>query len=189
MKILVLDDSEANRKAAAILLKGHDVTIVETYGEEVCRLLNKGNIDAYLGDLMLPASKETLAPDAYKFVGQEMPLGTITAFFALKKGVKRVAVLTQTNHHNHPASAATDYLTWGGVFAVGDALVLFGQDQFQTWIDPLAGTEVSYEFLESEEGKKKYPPAEKWLDFHGLLRVKNWRRALDELMEGVKTKK
>jgi hypothetical protein len=52
-------------------------------------------------------------------------------------------------------------------------------------VDEAVGVEVSYEFLQTEEGKKKYPEKE-WRDYEGLLRVKEWGRALNELLAGVK---
>jgi len=42
-------------------------------------------------------------------VGQEMPLGATIALLAICAGVKNVAVVTDKNHHYHPASAALDH--------------------------------------------------------------------------------
>ncbi len=160
MKILVFDDTEANRTSATISLAGHELTIVGTYDDaqdalaptENCeagkrtlrRLLveagfpgdfypgrgtskedshryynllytvlpkeleKQANFDVVMTDLMVPASKRQQGPRGERFVGQEMPLGTTIALLALSVGVKNVAVVTDMNHHDHPAAAMFD---------------------------------------------------------------------------------
>lgn len=67
--------------------------------------------DAVLCDLHMPASGMTLKPDARaKYEGQEMPVGFALAFRAVLSGAKYVAVVTDINHHDHPASAMLDGL-------------------------------------------------------------------------------
>lgn len=186
MRILVLDDNATHRFSAKSLLKGHDLTVVATY-DEAAKLLGEHKFDTFLGDLMLPASKQTLAPDAYHFVGEEMPLGTILALLALKHGVKYVAVLTDTNHHMHPASAAFDAFNaqWLGPFAVGDSHILCGGNDFMCYIDEEKGTKVDWDFLQTDEGKKQYPEIE-WQTYRGLVRAKDLACALAQLIAGPK---
>jgi hypothetical protein len=88
--------------------------------------------DMVLLDLMLPADRggsfgRIVTNEAFSsHEGQEMPLGTILAFQALKAGVKKVGVLTDTNHHKHFASAAIDKLHSGQKpVCVGDACLFF----------------------------------------------------------------
>lgn len=66
--------------------------------------------DAVLSDLLMPASRESMGNDGMKFIGQEMPVGLVLALLAAKNGAKYVAVVTATNHHDHPASAMLDRL-------------------------------------------------------------------------------
>lgn len=67
--------------------------------------------DAVLLDLLMPASKMTMGPEGMKFVGQEMPTGFALALKAVLAGAKFVAVVTDTNHHDHPASAMLDSIS------------------------------------------------------------------------------
>jgi len=186
MKILVLDDSAKHQFSAKGLLKGHDLKVVGTY-DEAEGLLGAEKFDAFLGDLMLPASSKTLSPDFYSLAGQEMPLGTILALLAMKNGVKYVAVLTDANHHSHPASAAFDVFQprWTGPFAVGDTRILCGGDDFMCYVDEETGAKVDWAFIQTDEGKKKYPQIE-WRNHRGLVHAKDWAEALARLIAGPK---
>ncbi len=187
MRVLVLDDSAKHRFAAQALIKGHDLKVVGTY-DEAERLLGAERFDVFLGDLMLPASSKELSREANRFAGQEMPLGTILALVALLKGVKYVAVLTDTNHHDHPASAAFDVFRYDrpGPFTVGDARILCAGDKFMCFVDEETGAQVSWDFLQSDEGKKKYPEIG-WLNHRGVVNAKDWARALAELTADTET--
>ncbi len=59
------------------------------------------DFDAVLTDLMVPASKQAQGDQGRKFVGQEMPLGTMIALLAIAAGIRKVAVVTDMSHHNH----------------------------------------------------------------------------------------
>lgn len=117
MKILVIDDSPLHHASARQTLGGHEVTIASTY-DEAHRLLNgvtEGfthesgqSFEAVLSDLLMPASEMTMGPEGEKYVGQEMPVGFALSLMAALNGAKYVAVVTDTNHHDHPASAMLD---------------------------------------------------------------------------------
>lgn len=77
----------------------------ERIGDE---LRPPGNYDAVLCDLLMPASKRTMAGEGLKYVGQEMPVGFGLVLMAVRAKVKYAAVVTATNHHNHPAAAMLD---------------------------------------------------------------------------------
>ncbi len=131
LKILVVEDSEFHQEAARQQLAGHDLTIAKDYAE--AHKLLRGRIYAenpsfpqwgiVLVDLMLPASMCGVHGGGESFEGEQMPLGTILAFMALRNGTKKVAVITDTNHHHHPASAALDNFGGRKSFTVGDAKV------------------------------------------------------------------
>lgn len=147
LNILVIEDSAVHQQAAREQLADHNLTVVGSYDEgqewltpygdlycKKAREFRKGGMndddasaqalqlfkwDVVLIDLMLPASRQALSDEHRHLAGQEMPIGTTLAFLALKQGVKRVAVVTDTNHHHNPASAALDVMC--SSFSIGDA--------------------------------------------------------------------
>jgi DNA-binding NarL/FixJ family response regulator len=223
MKILVFDDSELHRRAAEVLLAGHNLTVVGTYeeaekalsqdvdhekAEEILRAefgdfnpykegateeqkkayfaamekaveasRNCPDFDAVLTDLLVPASRKAQGPEGKIFVGQEMPLGSIIALRALAAGVTMVAVVTYMNHHNHPASAALDNFF---PFSIGDTKVICTNHATTCVVDAETLQRVSYKFVKSEEGEKKYPVNR---NYHrdGLIYVKAWDEILAQL--------
>lgn len=116
MKILVIDDKKLHRDAAVDQFQGHDLTVVETYDEgqkalgydNEDRMTSKHDFDAVFVDLMLPASDQQQA--GFDLAGTEMPVGIFLALLAAKNAAKpcQVGLLTDTNHHQHPASACID---------------------------------------------------------------------------------
>jgi CheY-like chemotaxis protein len=109
MKILVIDDKKVNRVSAQQTIAGHDLTIVGNYDEAV-RQLDSQEWDVVLTDLLMPAGRDAQGGVGLQYVGQEMPVGFALALLAALRGAKYVAVVTATNHHNHPASAMLDRL-------------------------------------------------------------------------------
>ncbi|MDP3731047.1 MAG: hypothetical protein Q8R34_00950 [bacterium] len=142
------------------------------------------DFDVVLTDLMVPASKQAMGGAGMRLAGQEMGLGTTIAFLALSKGVKLVAVITDMSHHAHPASAALDCFTWEGTFSVGDAKVLLDNGNVITRVDAETFEELSDKFLNSEEGKKKYPYNETTGGKDGVVWAKAWHQTLEKLMAG-----
>jgi CheY-like chemotaxis protein len=117
MNILVIDDNRANLDAAAAQLREHKLTLAGSYDEAHTMLGYRGSYsrvwdsvppsyDVVLVDLLLPASAQEQAKRTH--VGLEMPIGIFLALLAAKKGAKKVAVFTDTDHHSHPASACMD---------------------------------------------------------------------------------
>lgn len=142
MKILVIDDKQENLELAKQQLKDHEVTTVSSYDEAftlVCCLDasawppkdNKPDFDAVLTDLLMPAGKTNQGEKGMKYVGQEMPLGIFLALQAINSGVKLVGLLTDTNHHAHPASAALDHLKF--LVVNGSKLVLDNMSGYKRW--------------------------------------------------------
>lgn len=66
--------------------------------------------EAVLVDMMMPMSFEKLGPSAVCTRGEQVPYGFVLALKAAERGAKFVAMVTDTNHHNSPMSAALDYL-------------------------------------------------------------------------------
>lgn len=66
------------------------------------------SFDVVLCDLLMPAGKTQMGPKGMKYVGQEMPVGFALSLMAAIHGAKYVAVVTDTNHHDHPAAAMLD---------------------------------------------------------------------------------
>lgn len=80
--------------------------------------------DAVLCDLLMPAGRNAQGGDGLKYVGQEMPIGWSLAITAALRGAKYVAVVTDMNHHHHPASAMLDSMN-RTIFVLHGAKALF----------------------------------------------------------------
>lgn len=66
------------------------------------------SFDVVLSDLLMPASRMTMGDKGMEYVGQEMPVGFALSLMAAIHGARYIAVVTDTNHHDHPASAMLD---------------------------------------------------------------------------------
>jgi len=179
VKIFVFDDSRNNQWSARVQLKDHDLTIVGTFDEasDLLAPLDGGKpnpkfqkFDVVLTDLMVLASERQLGPNGRDYIGKEMPLGSIIALQALSVGVKKVALVTDANHHDHPASAALDPFRWNieNPSHIGDA-VLYCTNYWVT-ADFHAGT------------------GELLGDMHGVasedvVKAKDWAKALQTLLK------
>lgn len=108
MKILVIDDSHVHQQAAKEQLKNYETIVVGNYDEGQQLLVKRHDFEVVLADLLLPASSQKMGDDGMGLAGMEMPVGIFLALLAAKNGAKFVAVLTDSNHHQHPASACLD---------------------------------------------------------------------------------
>lgn len=180
MKILILDDCELHRDAAvAQLSNAHDLTVASRYNEILDHRPTPtflSSFDAVLTDLLLPAPRITNG-EGLALVGQEMPLGTIIALHALQAGVALVGVLTDVNHHMHPASACFDAFRttnpYGDIFKVGNSKVCLSNND--------SG------FVSRFKKEDLVTPLERWdrsLDDSTVL-AKNWGWFLTYIQTGV----
>lgn len=143
MRILLVDDNLRHRRAGKQQLEalGHEVVLTCDYGE-ACKIAKNG-FDVALIDLLMPAEPTTLSPTASaEWVGREIAIGFPLAIELASLGVKMIAVATDTNHHNHPMSAAVDWFH-GKELSVNDAKVLIMhspmcEDGSKSWGEVLA---------------------------------------------------
>lgn len=193
MKILVMDDNQTHRNAANAQLEGHDVTIVDNFDaavELICPEYKDGayhprNWDIVLTDLLVPATRKAQGPEGEQHVGKEMPLGSIVVLIAQSHGVKKIGLLTDHNHHNHPASAALDCLAHRGakglkhgVHSTGNGLLFVAQDT--CWVDAETFLYIGH----GAETDKQYPYLNgRYVERKGAVKSKDWKEALDALLE------
>lgn len=110
MRILVIEDTLKHQASAKTGLAGHKLTVATGY-EEAMEILGKEKFDIVLTDLQLPMSSRTLGPNAFK-LGQLVPYGIMLMIEAAHQGAKRVAVVTDLNHHADWLSAAFDHFRY-----------------------------------------------------------------------------
>lgn len=84
--------------------------------------------DAVLLDLLMPATRNQQGHEGSRLVGELMPYGYSLALFAIQNGASKVAILTETNHHQHPMSAALDGLKLGKVMSVNGSSFLLARE-------------------------------------------------------------
>jgi len=166
MKILVVDDNTIHQKAAKAQLKDHDTTVVGSYGEGQKLVRQKHEFEVVLVDLLMPAWGQG------KLEGQEMPVGIFLALLAAKNGAKYVAVFTDSNHHQHPASTCFDAFNPEGEgkpdrFIVEGAKIILSNSR--NWIKPFRKDNLAQEVNDSEyfcdldSGGHKCVEAKDWL--------------------------
>lgn len=146
------------------------------------------HFDVVLTDLLVPASDQAQGRDSRALVGKEMPLGTTIALLALVVGTKNVAVVTDMNHHDHPASAAFDCfgahrLSPNGKGNIPGVNIICTNGVNKVSMDAETGQVVTPEFLESKEGQEKHPylPG-RGIERKGLVRGKDWGSILKYLL-------
>lgn len=111
--ILVVDDSPANLQAARDQFMGCRL-ITETLYLSAITILENHSVDVVLTDLMMPCESANQGPEGKKFVGQEAPMGAFVALKAIEVGVEKVFVVSDTNHHDHPAGHVAEQLSSSG---------------------------------------------------------------------------
>lgn len=110
MKILVVDDSKQHCQAglADLTALGHEVIVLQDYSD-VAMVVKQQSFDVALIDLLMPAEAMTLGTKGLNHLGEAFAVGYPLAVYLATEGIQ-VAVATDTNHHNHPASAMMDWL-------------------------------------------------------------------------------
>jgi len=145
MRILLVDDNLKHRRAGIRQLEmlDHKVIALYDYGEARQRAKTE-KFDVALIDLLMPAEPTTLGTEARReFVGHEIAIGFPLVLELTRLGIPRVAVATDTNHHNHPMSAVVDWFH-SAVLAVNGAKVLIMhaplcEDGTKDWCKILSG--------------------------------------------------
>lgn len=110
MKVLVIEDKLMHQQSAMETLVGHDLTIASSYDEAI-KIMSGDEFpyEVVLTDMMMPMSRQTLAPDAFNS-REQVPYGFVLALMASQRGARFVAMVTDTNHHQGAMSAALDHL-------------------------------------------------------------------------------
>ncbi|MBP6929569.1 MAG: hypothetical protein KBB77_01400 [Candidatus Moranbacteria bacterium] len=140
--------------------------------------------DVVLTDLLMPAGSMAQGGVGLQYVGQEMAVGWALALQAAKEGAKYVAVVTDTNHHHHPASAMLDDLN-GHFFTIDGARVLMTNYVFLVGI---TGTETT---CTECGGSGKVMSRGKEYSCHSCTKGqvfakkgKNWGQILEQMLKG-----
>jgi CheY-like chemotaxis protein len=138
--------------------------------------------DVVLCDLLMPAGADAQGTEGGRFVGKEMPVGWSLALFAAQSGAKYVAVATDMNHHNHPASAMLDRLD-GHLFNIDGAKVLLTNHVERVGIK---GTECKCKKCDGAgkiySGGKEHKCCYCTDGMAFDQEVKNWSKILDQLL-------
>lgn len=145
--------------------------------------------DVVLTDLLMPAGPMMQGAVGRQFVGQEMAVGWALALEAARCGAKYVAVVSDANHHDHPASAMLDDIH-DHIFTIDGARVLM------TNLVPLVGivgTEevcpncagTGKQHVEYEKKKIEYECHECTGTGRAFTRKgKDWEKILAKLLRG-----
>lgn len=128
LRILVVDDNPRHLEAARDQLGDkNELVCLDNYEEAIARLRSSSSTEKkfhiLLSDLLMPAETPTLGSKGMKFLGHEMPIGLILALRASMADVDGIVVITDTNHHNHPMSAAIDWVR--GIHRIGNSWALY----------------------------------------------------------------
>ncbi len=124
--------------------------------------------DAVLVDLLMPASRHTQGPKGMPFVGQEMPIGIFLVLLAAKSGAKHVALMTDTDHHSHPASACLDPFAYGPINIEGATVLLCNHPR---WVKHYEPDNLTQEMEYEDWGTNQKPSvvAKDWLSLLNSL--------------------
>lgn len=125
MRILLVDDSRKHREAGVVNLTalGHEVVALRDYAE-VRKVVERETFGAALLDLLMPTEGMTLGSEGLEHLGEPFAVGYPLAVYLAAQGIPFVAVATDTNHHNHPASALMDWFG-GRVMNINGSRVQF----------------------------------------------------------------
>ena len=106
--------------------------VVTSSYEEAVYKVRRESFDVALLDLLMPAESFTLGSAAIvehlgREIGAEFPL----IFVMVLCGIKKIAVVTDGNHHQHPVVATVDWLC-NNEFTVNGSRVLIQYAQLTT---------------------------------------------------------
>jgi len=139
----MIDDSVRHRRAGMRDLRafGHEVVAMSSYGEARQKAHGE-SFDAALIDLLMPAEPTTLGIQAVvDHVGRDIGVGFPLIFELALCGISRIAVATDTGHHDHPDSAIVDWFKGRGPLVVNGAKVLIMhapmRDGAKDWVEIL----------------------------------------------------
>lgn len=141
--------------------------------------------DVVLSDLLMPAGPMSQGGPGCQYVGQEMAVGWALALQAARNGAKYVAVVTDTNHHHHPASAMLDRFN-RHFFTIDGARVLMTNYLQFVGIHGSEGTCPDCHGTGKQgDGETEW----KCFDCRGtgrryLKQGKDWGKILEQLLEG-----
>lgn len=129
LRILVIDDSEQQRKVAITQLNEYEVITADGWNVGEYAIKN-GGWDIALIDLSMPAVGDNLGDAGQHWVGKPTPYGFPLALFALKNGVPKVAIVSngnaECNHHAEPIYNACDCIN--GIIIPGRLWAFTGYD-------------------------------------------------------------
>ena len=147
--------------------------------------------DAVLSDLLMPAGRSKQGDVGKQYVGTEMPVGWALAIQAALNGAKYVAVATDMNHHDHPASAMLDGMI--GSFNLHQARALFINHVLMIGLKDTATGECSEcsegVYTANKGSKHEWTRVCNYCGGHGLECTesgKHWGKVLEEVMGSEK---
>lgn len=110
MKILLVDDTKKHRKAGfeQLTALGHEVVALSSYAD-AAKVARNEKFDVALIDLLMPAEGMTLGGKGLEHLGQPIDVGYSLSIKLALEGIKLIGVVTDMNHHHHPATAIMDW--------------------------------------------------------------------------------
>jgi CheY-like chemotaxis protein len=139
--------------------------------------------DVVMTDLMMKPSHQAMHSKKHlPILTEEQPVGVFIALLALSNGVKNVGVLTDTDHHEHPASAAFD--CFPKIRPNGISVVCTNRPDF-VMIDEQTNQVLTEDFLNSETGIERYPrlPGNEHSSRIGIFSAKDWASFLKQILQ------
>lgn len=178
------EDSEGKRgtiegATGRISLTDAPVNIREIV-ETACEPFRPKEFDAVLTDVMYPKGGDRCMSLEGNEIAREqgaMPYGPIVALIALQRGVKKIGIVTQGNHHSDPFVFAFDFLHG---FELGEAKVVASNcHSGGPYMDRETGKFVKYPSSNQESGYREFMER---CEAGLLVEVKDWKDLLDRLM-------
>ncbi len=125
-KIIALDNSSHNQAAARHQFGAtNELTVLATYIDAISAL-KKNSYDIAVLDLLMPPESHLLGPDAFsRVVGSEFPAGLFIALLAARQGVREVYIVSDSSHHDHPATAIMGSVFSAPLVVDGGAMITF----------------------------------------------------------------